>query len=402
MQHEDGGSKCRGGQESAAHVKRAGTAGEGDLFAEVTVEEQAAIRQFLNQPGAPGTEAGRAAALARAALKFAGVLLLAAGVVAGCADGNEFDEVGCSVALQPGGPSHGAHSAQTRERAGGKVPGSDGGSAGASGGGGPGGPSGGGGPDGRPECEGRAQKWRMRNAECGVGNEEVMRVLGEIRREVAAVGRLLAGEPLPDARPGARHSRPKSALPGESSQASAESSPVYVFRKVGRRWEVIAGGGRPFHLPNILGSRYLNYLLHEPNEPISAFDLEVKVQPEKGAARSRDSIQHGSDRQALREYREALRRAKGERANAEAAGDAKEVQRLDGQIAALESALRGGRGATDAGERARGNVRKAIAVVMARLRQGGPEEKAFAEHLRTYLSLGHECLYSQPDGRVWG
>jgi hypothetical protein len=229
-----------------------------------------------------------------------------------------------------------------------------------------------------------------------------MRVLGEIRREVAAVGRLLAGEPLPDARPGARHSRPKSALPGESSQASAESSPVYVFRKVGRRWEVIAGGGRPFHLPNILGSRYLNYLLHEPNEPISAFDLEVKVQPEKGAARSRDSIQHGSDRQALREYREALRRAKGERANAEAAGDAKEVQRLDGQIAALESALRGGRGATDAGERARGNVRKAIAVVMARLRQGGPEEKAFAEHLRTYLSLGHECLYSQPDGRVWG
>ena len=113
-----------------------GEDGNGHPFGEVTAEEKAIINRFLNEPGAPGFSAGRASALARAALKFAGVLLLAAGVVAGYADGDEFDEVGCSVALQPGGPAHGAHSAQTRERAGGKVPGSDGGSAGASGGGG--------------------------------------------------------------------------------------------------------------------------------------------------------------------------------------------------------------------------------------------------------------------------
>jgi hypothetical protein len=96
----------------------------------VTAEEKAIINRFLNEPGAPGISAGRASALARAALKFAGVLLLAAGVVAGYADGDEFDEVGCSVAMQPGGTSHGAHSGRPREREGGKPAGPDAGSAG--------------------------------------------------------------------------------------------------------------------------------------------------------------------------------------------------------------------------------------------------------------------------------
>ena len=104
MQHEEGASECRG----EAGIRRAregcrNSQEEGALFAAVTAEEQAAIRQFLNDPQVPGAEAGRAAALARAALKFAGMLLLAAGVLAGYADGNEFDEVGCSVALSRAG-----------------------------------------------------------------------------------------------------------------------------------------------------------------------------------------------------------------------------------------------------------------------------------------------------------
>ena len=36
------------------------------------------------------------------------------------------------------------------------------------------------------------------------------------------------------------------------------------------------------------------------------------------------------------------------------------------------------------------------------LRSGSPEEQAFAEHLRTHLSIGFECLYTQPQGRIWG
>jgi intergrase/recombinase len=155
-----------------------------------------------------------------------------------------------------------------------------------------------------------------------------------------------------------------------------------------------------FHLPNTLGSRYLNYLLHEPNQPIEAFALEVAIQPEKGEARSRNSIQPESDPQALREYRQELRRLQVERQVAQAAGEREEVERLEGQVAALESAISEG-GAADTGERARDNVRKALRVVMARLRKGGPEGRAFAAHLRTCLSIGHDCLYSQREGRIW-
>ena len=115
-----------------------------------TEEEQAAIQAMLSRraESAPaGAGVGRASALAWAGLRLAAAVLLAAGVGVGLGDGNEFDDVGCSVAQRPAASSHSARSAQARERASGKMPGSDSGSAGASGDGGPG---------GRPECEARA------------------------------------------------------------------------------------------------------------------------------------------------------------------------------------------------------------------------------------------------------
>jgi hypothetical protein len=129
---------------------------------QATEEEQAAIRAMLSKraESAPvGAGVGRASALAWAGLKLAAIVLLAAGVGVGLGDGDEFDDVGCSVAQQPGGTSHGARSAQARERADGKLAGSDGGSAGGSGDGGPG---------GRPECEMRAAMCahRMADGQC--------------------------------------------------------------------------------------------------------------------------------------------------------------------------------------------------------------------------------------------
>ena len=127
-----------------------------------TEEEQATIRAMLSkraQSAPPGAGVGHAPALAWAGLRLAAFVLLAAGVGVGLGDGDEFDDVGCSVAQQPGGTSHGARSAQARERAGGKLPGSDSGSAGA---------SGDSGPAGRPECEARAAKCahRMADGQC--------------------------------------------------------------------------------------------------------------------------------------------------------------------------------------------------------------------------------------------
>ena len=174
------------GQESSGHAKCAGTAEEGGLFTAVTVEEQAAIRQFLNDPQVPGAEAGRAAALARAALKFAGMLLLAAGVVAGYADGNEFDEVGCSVALQPSGTSRGAHSAESRATGGNKEPGSGGGSAAGAGSGGSG---------GQPGCEVQDGPSRTRQ-ECGPPSA----VVSSVPKEAGQGAPFLSPEPDPRTR----------------------------------------------------------------------------------------------------------------------------------------------------------------------------------------------------------
>jgi hypothetical protein len=85
----------------------------------------------------------------------------------------------------------------------------------------------------------------------------------------------------------------------------------------------------------------------------------------------------------------------------EAAGDEDRLEHLDNEVAALEAALTGGGGAADTGKRAFDNVRKAVGTVRKHLRQGQREERAFEEHLRNHLSLGHECLYSAPEGRLW-
>jgi hypothetical protein len=115
---------------------------------QATEEARAAIRGLLSrlaESAPPAAGVGRAPALAWAGLRLAAFVLLAAGVGIGLGDGDEFDDVGCTVAQQPGGTSHGARSAQVRERAGGKLAGADGGAAGAAGG-----------AAGRPEGEAQA------------------------------------------------------------------------------------------------------------------------------------------------------------------------------------------------------------------------------------------------------
>jgi hypothetical protein len=164
---------------------------------------------------------------------------------------------------------------------------------------------------------------------------------------------------------------------------------------------VVFAGGEPFYLPDTLGARYLDYLLHHPNEPIGAFDLEVAITPEKGEGRSRNSIQAESDAQALREYRQELRRLEVEREEARAEGEQERAAEMGAEIEALKAAINGGGRATDTGARAQNNVRLAVRAVTVRVSKGGLAERAFAEHLKSHLSAGLECLYSQPLGRIW-
>jgi hypothetical protein len=67
----------------------------------------------------------------------------------------------------------------------------------------------------------------------------------------------------------------------------------------------------------------------------------------------------------------------------------------------LEEKLDRGAAATDAGEQARNNVRKAIGAVKMRLKRGSKWEKAFGQHIGQYVNTGYEVMYIQPEGQIW-
>jgi hypothetical protein len=212
MEKDGCGSQGSAGQRCPAlsgigegeEAKQLVASSDGAAAEEVTAEERAVIRRFLEEPDGSGD--GRTRILARAALKFAAVLLVAAGVSMGLGDGDEFDEAGCSVALRPGGPSHDAGSAEAQGHPGDRQPDSEAGA----------GSGAGGGTGGRPECEVRAERCadrmgagicrvsnqrcrliRAQREECRVQNEEeryaLLEAMLRVERKVEAVGVAVAG-----------------------------------------------------------------------------------------------------------------------------------------------------------------------------------------------------------------
>ena len=175
-----------------------------------------------------------------------------------------------------------------------------------------------------------------------------------------------------------------------------------VFANSGSVWNVTFDGRRSFHLRDTLGAKYLHYLLHHPGESISAYDLEMAIRPEKRAARPKDSVQRNLDGAAVRDYLRQLDGLRRRRDEAAEDGDLAVVDRIDGELEAIEGELRKNGQAPDAGERSRGNVSKAVAAVQQRLLKGDENERAFGEHLEQFISMGYECLYRQPRGNSWG
>lgn len=213
------------------------------------------------------------------------------------------------------------------------------------------------------------------------------RFLGATPEQVAAVEQILCAE---------NAEALKTELLGGETR-----TPRFLFRPAGSHCDVIFDGSDLFHVRNKLGARYLNHLLHHPNGVISAFDLEVVIRPEKAGVRSRDSIQQKVGPRAVTGYLRELNRLRQEREEAQERGEPAEVDRLDAEIGALEEALAGGGVTGDAGERARCNVSKAVAALRRELSGRGPAEREFCRHIEQFVSLGYECVYNQPDGRVW-
>lgn len=172
------------------------------------------------------------------------------------------------------------------------------------------------------------------------------------------------------------------------------------FVRCGHYWKVMFDG-RELSLPDSLGARYLDHLLHRPNHAIAAFDLERTVTPEKASARAVNSRDAGNDGRTVREWLRELDRLRGERDEAAESGDHGRAERIEGDIAALETQLKRERRSHDTGERARNNVRKAIGAVVRALQRGEPAQKAFAAHVAQFVDTGYSCIYHQPPGAEW-
>jgi len=281
--------------------------GGGSRVVQATKEEQATIRAMLSKraESAPaGAGVGRAPALAWAGLRLAAIVLLAAGVGIGLGDGDEFDDVGCSVAQQPGGTSHGARSAQARERAAGKLPGSEGGSAG-----GPGD----GGPDG-----GKAEtlKVEMLKAEAFPINL-LKQVLDSTLEQQAAIERILGERCFADRQKGTpttpkrvSANRPCSAgafkaaiegdptsgsfsirvsLANEVAQAAPLASPPsepprYALHRDGDLWHLTFNRGQAI-LKHERGICYVAEVLSHLREPLKKLNLAAKFSSPKAKAR---------------------------------------------------------------------------------------------------------------------
>ena len=183
--------------------------------------------------------------------------------------------------------------------------------------------------------------------------------------------------------------------------ASGGRSSRFVFQKAGRSWKVIFDGRPELHVADTLGALYLDYLLHRPNESFPAYDVEVAIRPEKAKARTKTSIQTNLDADAVKDYLRQLNKLRARREKATDDGDQAEVDRLDGEMGTIEAELKKNGQASDAGERARGNVSKAIAAVRQRLLKGDKYEREFGEHVEQFVDTGYECIYNQPLGRIW-
>jgi hypothetical protein len=196
-------------------------------------------------------------------------------------------------------------------------------------------------------------------------------------------------------------SRSPAALAGHNQAppdgaAGIGSSRTPGFQSAGSHWEVHFQGNGVFHIADSLGARYLDYLFHHANVAISAYDLEVAIQPERATARSRTSSQTAMDKQAARACLRELERLRMNREEASEEGDLGGVDRLDGEIAELERQLENNGQPGDTGERSRNNVRKAIGIVLGNLRKGAKAERDFGQHIGQFVSMGYLCIYNQP------
>lgn len=183
-----------------------------------------------------------------------------------------------------------------------------------------------------------------------------------------------------------------------------------LFRRQGDYW-TLGLEAETFQIQDLLGLRYIAYLLAHPGVEVHVTDLVHLGEPQGGAARTghRADVSVRSDlgdagpvldARAKADYQRRLRDLREELAEAEEMNDAGRIERLRNEMDTLAHALAGavGLGGRDRraaahAERARVSVNKRITIAIKRV---AANDASFARYLSVTLKTGSFCAY-HPD-----
>jgi hypothetical protein len=204
--------------------------------------------------------------------------------------------------------------------------------------------------------------------------------------------------------------------PAEMGRAT-ETEGRAVFRSDGDYW-TMSFAGKMARIKGVRGFEYMAYLLARANQPVHALDLAVLGVRSPGsevgvAAATQDGLHEvdlGSDGALLDErarvaYRRRLRELAVERDEVERLNDYGRVERIDEEIEVITTYLQAGSGLgrrsrrwASPAERARVNVRNAIAKALRSIRQ---HHEPLHRHLQNSIKTGAVCSYVPEQGVTW-
>lgn len=196
----------------------------------------------------------------------------------------------------------------------------------------------------------------------------------------------------------------------------------YIFRREGEAW-TLEFGGHTTRLKDRKGLHYLAHLLGRPGEKVHVLDLVRAVEGVPAARGSLRRVTEGElaeqgllttgfgdagprlDDETKARYGSRLRDLQEQRELAEELGNEEDLDRIEGEVEAIERELRAGfdvhgrpRRDASAAERARTNVKNLIEDVRKRISESHP---SLAQHLR-YVQTGAFCSYDPgPDCPRW-
>lgn len=255
----------------------------------------------------------------------------------------------------------------------------------------------------------------------GLAGDELRahRALEEALSLATDMGMLLVAQRAKDALADLSGGLPREGAADESSGATAPSRTTHgvaplapestkhpgrdrrVFRRRGEVWEVCFAGREKLY-PHVRGFEMLAVLLSRPHSPVACEELQAigrGAETEPGSGLRETLI----DPPALSEYRARLRELHADLDEANRENDLGRSERLAAEVDFLEGEIErsvGRSGRLRVGgdaERARVNVRRAIALALDRL--GSHEE--LSAHLDRTISTGRTCSYDPDSPVTW-